>query len=75
MSFAASISNRPALAVEDLDPLRPRLEHVPLGQKPTLARPNTLSTSLSRDVRTSISVWSPGAVVNPFGFYALSQVW
>jgi hypothetical protein len=51
MSFEASISNRllPPLAVENLDLLRPRLEHVPLSQKPTLARPNMLSISPSRD--------------------------
>jgi hypothetical protein len=44
MPFEASIPNRllPALAVEDLDLSRPRLEHVPLSQKPTLARPNML---------------------------------
>jgi CRP-like cAMP-binding protein len=43
MAPALSISNRllVALAPEDLDPLRPHLEPVPLPQKQILANPNT----------------------------------
>lgn len=43
MFSAASISNRLllGLAMEDFDPLRPHLEHVPLRQKQTLSSPNT----------------------------------